>query len=202
MAFRDNPSASPHPFLIWSGISPTVLIYMSPFGPVPTHLSPQAASSPLLLLSALFMVLGVLSVMRLMNYPHRPGPAIQVSCSLSQWWIASCKKRAGRAVSPAEISIYHRCNLQSGKNFVIVSYLLRLAVICFRKWILSLSLRHTVFLPSKSFDHKVPTTYSMSKSNQIDLLVGNLITAIFAIFACTCTLICGLGGILYASKML
>ena len=50
------------------------------FGLVPTHLSPQGL---LILLSALFMVLGVLSVMHLMNYPHRPGLATQVSYPLS-----------------------------------------------------------------------------------------------------------------------
>ena len=42
MAFRDNQSASPPPFLIWfGGISVTVLICLSPFGPVPTHLPAQ-----------------------------------------------------------------------------------------------------------------------------------------------------------------
>ena len=94
--------ATSHPFLIWSGgISLTVLIRMSPFGRVPTHLPPQAASSPLLLLSALFMVLSVLSVMHLLSYPHRPGSAIRVSCSLSQWWIASCREGEWRAMVPS-----------------------------------------------------------------------------------------------------
>lgn len=76
MAFRDNQSNSLRPFLIWfGGISLTLLIYLSPFDPVPMHLPPKV-TSPLLLLSALVMVWGVLSVMHRMNYPHRPGSVI------------------------------------------------------------------------------------------------------------------------------
>lgn len=179
--------ANSHPFLIWSaGISLTVLIYMSPFGPVPTHLPLQAAFSPLPLLSALFMVLGVLSVKHLLSYPHRPGSAIRVSCSLSQWWITSCKKGDGRALAPVVLPIYHTCHLQSMTDLIIVSP-------SFGGHLFHLENEYLQIILLQCTYH----VWHIYISNQIDLLVFNPIWVNFAIFVYLCTLLCGLGSAKY-----